>query len=460
MRLRIQNLGPVRHASVTVKPLTVFVGPNSTGKTWTATALGAILGQHGWERYMDRYLEGQADADFPLLDQAAADLVRRGSASLSMLQFTQRYALRYFDDVARQSVHWLNEYLRSSEIDFSGTTLRLEGLDRKRLRQRVLHAPAYKSLMTLGKEGRKVHVEKLPGDSWLQVFTEGEGRAPAKRDQRLLRVRFQLAAFMLLHRAVHRNTWFFPTERASFLDLAFQSGAKAAEAEIDVRGDSPDVDGEKVAWIPPMGVTAFFQQMRVLGSKRHSVKDSHYSALADVLAERVLGGSVTLSGDGSTQRQRVLFSDGSAELELSAASSMIKELAPLVLYLRHQAEPGDCLIIDEPEMNLHPEAQCKLVEFLAMLVNTGLNVLFTTHSPYMVDHLKNLMEAAAQPDDGDALAQRFFLGDSMAFIAQEKISIYLFQDGTAKSILDEEGAVDWRTFSRVSDRINEIYLSL
>lgn len=34
---------------------------------------------------------------------------------------------------------------------------------------------------------------------------------------------------------------------------------------------------------------------------------------------------------------------------------MVKELSPLVLYLRYLARAGELLIIDEPEMNLHPE---------------------------------------------------------------------------------------------------------
>ena len=36
------------------------------------------------------------------------------------------------------------------------------------------------------------------------------------------------------------------------------------------------------------------------------------------------------------------------------------------------------IVIDEPEMNLHPEAQAQLMELLTMLVNCGLNVLITT----------------------------------------------------------------------------------
>jgi predicted ATPase len=69
------------------------------------------------------------------------------------------------------------------------------------------------------------------------------------------------------------------------------------------------------------------------------------------------------------------------EIDLYNASSSIKQLAPLLLYLRYRASKGDFLVIDEPEMNLHPESQAKLLEALSILVNLGVRILFTTHSP-------------------------------------------------------------------------------
>jgi hypothetical protein len=99
------------------------------------------------------------------------------------------------------------------------------------------------------------------------------------------------------------------------------------------------------------------------------------------------------------------------------------------------------------------------MELLAMLVNAELQVLFTTHSPYMIDHLTNLMKASKSKNKV-ALKDKFYLKNEEAFISQDKVSVYLFQDGTTKNILREDGLVDWDTFSKVTDEINNLYYEI
>ena len=182
---------------------------------------------------------------------------------------------------------------------------------------------------------------------------------------------------------------------------------------------------------------------------------SEYIGLAEILENDILGGKVNI--DNSDFGQEILYQPSeNVKLEMTVSSSMVKELAPLVLCLRYFAVPNELLIIDEPEMNLHPAAQVQIIEFLAMLVQAGLKVLITTHSPYIVDHLSNLMKAAKY-EDKESLKERFYLERTEAFIPQEKVSVYLFEDGTVKNILHENGRIDWGTFGNVSDDISHIF---
>ena len=101
----------------------------------------------------------------------------------------------------------------------------------------------------------------------------------------------------------------------------------------------------------------------------------------------------------------------------------------------------------------------EIIEFLAMLVNAGLHVLITTHSPYIVDHLANLMQAAKH-DDKEPIDKLFYLEQRNAFIPQAQVSIYLFEEGTAKNIVDEDGIIDWSTFGHVSSDVSSMFPQL
>lgn len=72
-------------------------------------------------------------------------------------------------------------------------------------------------------------------------------------------------------------------------------------------------------------------------------------------------------------------------------------------YTLHSSEPGDVIILDEPELSLHPEAQKSLYKLLVELSRTR-QIILATHSPYMVNW-KELANGAslfrlAQGNDG------------------------------------------------------------
>lgn len=72
-------------------------------------------------------------------------------------------------------------------------------------------------------------------------------------------------------------------------------------------------------------------------------------------------------------------------------SSSVKSLSDIYFWLKHYAKKGELLMIDEPEISLHPENQVKLARLLVKLVNAGIKVWITTHSDYIVKELNNLL---------------------------------------------------------------------
>lgn len=64
------------------------------------------------------------------------------------------------------------------------------------------------------------------------------------------------------------------------------------------------------------------------------------------------------------------------------------------------------LIIDEPEVNLHPKWQIFYAEIVCELVSMGVDIIITTHSPYIIDALKHYSDKTGI-DNQFYLTERF-----------------------------------------------------
>jgi len=110
------------------------------------------------------------------------------------------------------------------------------------------------------------------------------------------------------------------------------------------------------------------------------------------------------------------------KLPLMRTSSMVSELAPVVLYVRHLVHPGDLFIIEEPESHLHPEMQAELARELARLVLLGVRVLVTTHSEWFLEQIGNLVRRSDLP-----MGKRSGLPDADVSLRADQVGAWLFK---------------------------------
>ncbi|MFN6517327.1 MAG: AAA family ATPase [Nostoc sp. CreGUA01] len=472
MKVEIYNLGVIQKAEIDLKPLTVFIGGNGTGKTWTAYTLASILGHHGFKKYLKSYIDGKTHQKYPIIDLAIEKFLEEGNVCIDLINFAQEYAEIYINDVSFSSHSWMKTFLATEFGAFEKMNVKFNLADTQAKIFENIRKSALERQISFGSQGKQsLRILKELGEDSIYFYIISEDNFVKELPKRVFREFLLQEIFQIIHRAFYSYVYIFPTERTTFITFPFSIKKEIINLEnvdeienFQKKIKINDIVSDKKVKNQSAAVQSLIEILANAYIKTSAEREeeiektpetSVYIRLAEILEEKILQGGIDINESGLGNE--IIFQPGdNIKLEMTVASSMIKELAPLVLCLRYLAEPDELLIIDEPEMNLHPAAQVEMSEFLAMLVQAGLNVLITTHSPYIVDHLANLMQAAKYQDK-ESIKHRFYLEQTEAFIPQEKVSVYLFEDGTAKNILNEEGRIDWGTFGDVSDDISHIF---
>ena len=419
-RLTVKNFGPIVEAAVELRPLTVFVGPSNTGKSYLAILIYALHKCFAAERpdtprfaYPRWTLRRSAfDIEAPqavwkaLDDWASAyapkeplaplpsnvtrlirSLIERpkGLDELIASEVTRCFGIEELYDMHRRPGHSDTTVDLLMPIKGNGGESRCElHLTRKSADFRgVFHdvqvpvvtneAPEYPLLW---------RIERL--------LTEGD--QPRKRHLRILLAELAEYEFRYFLEPLFTNAHYLPAGRTGVMH-AHQVVVGTLVQSATTAGLRPSTQVPRLS-----GVLAdFLNQLIEIGSvdRRHR---EPLVALAETLETNVLQGAVR------TGRSETGYPDFSyrprgwlSDLPLMRASSMVSELAPVVLYLRHVVRQGDVLIIEEPESHLHPAMQTALARELARMVRAGVRVIVTTHSEWFLEALANLVRLSGLP---------------------------------------------------------------
>lgn len=178
------------------------------------------------------------------------------------------------------------------------------------------------------------------------------------------------------------------------------------------------------------------------------------------LAE-ILGGELQWEGE----RVAVRCADGRI-IPISALSSGQQELFPLFIAFgvldrfsdRKDKERSELTIIEEPEAHLFPSAQSRLIQGLVGFSNTGhggRRILLTTHSPYVLAKINNLIKAGQLER---TLPKEQHAGLNRAIPKKSRISLnsaraYAIIGDAVVSIIDNDGLINAEYLDDVSSDI-------
>ena len=116
---------------------------------------------------------------------------------------------------------------------------------------------------------------------------------------------------------------------------------------------------------------------------------------------------------------------------------------PIVLVLKYYDRIKNKIktfLIEEPELNLFPKTQQELITYLVEnMVTVGNVFLLTTHSPYILTSLNNLMYAyKVGKANKDEVENKIKIPEKYWLNPQDICVYQLLTDGTCENIIDEE----------------------
>ena len=373
LKIRVRNLGVLKQAEFSVGDFTIICGKNNTGKTHVTYALYGFL--ESWRSMLPN----------TIVDKKAVEtLLKDGVVRIDIQHYTAR-APRILSQSCIKYSKQLPRFLAANSKLFQETIFDISVPDY----DISSVAPTIKN--TISTENSEIISFTKTKNSTELVVSRLVDQAKVKIPVAVIADVVSDVICTILYSRLFPNPFIVSAER---------TGAAIFRRELDFARNRLLDEMKKDQKIDPLEllftiykdyalpVKKDVEFARNLGStvKENSFVAEKHPNILDDFAD-------ILGGDYLVARDELYFKPkgSAAKLSMNESSSSVRSLLDIGLYLRHVAQKGDVLMVDEPELNLHPCNQRRIVRLFARLVNVGIKVFITTHSDYIIKELNTLI---------------------------------------------------------------------
>ena len=134
------------------------------------------------------------------------------------------------------------------------------------------------------------------------------------------------------------------------------------------------------------GGTYFLEHVKSLEAALEITEDNNNADLeVEKLIKEILGGEIKKENG-----ELFFVRENGIKTHMKNTSSGVKQVAIIQTLLNNnELEPNSFLIMDEPEVNLHPEWQIKFAKILVLLVKElDLSIYIASHSPFFIEAIE------------------------------------------------------------------------
>jgi len=179
---------------------------------------------------------------------------------------------------------------------------------------------------------------------------------------------------------------------------------------------------KKYSFKKPFTLDDLYKKIKLKLKKETSLNQEKF---VDSLKEIIDGEFVSHS------TKEIVFKRGDREFDINSVATGIKSFGLVQLLIKNNHLTKDSiLILDEPEVHLHPKWQLEMAKIIVELVKNSVKVVVNSHSPYMIEALKRYSEVAE---------------------IEEKTNFYLAENGYIKQIENSNSLTLEQIFEKLSE---------
>ncbi len=422
-RLYIENFGKIKSANIQVKPLTLLVGDNNSGKSYLLSLIWKVQNLYLFDSFF-LILKEKKSREYSLLYEKIFLTIKKAidsevttfSVSTKELEKIWNYL---FENGKEKLIRNLFNY-NNMEIG----KLELE-LEEKEI------------FITISKKIDRISINYMVENGRASEFS-------AHRERMEELERREEIIFLIINRLlldVIRNGYdgeaiYLPAARTGFMlskDIINQVARKNT-FDLMIGND----EGEKVNLQPfPKPIIHFLDSLESLRIDN----EIEYEGIAQIvqwIEEDMVKGRIQYRQLGNKEIQYVPYGKEQG-IPLRTSSAVVTELTPLVLLLKYGKIRSLCY--EEPEMCLHPQLQLEMGKLLIRLVNNDINIITTTHSDIILQHVNNMCRAfrLANADESGQVKEKLnqfeLIKEDLIDISQ--VAVYQLTDHGSFSTVEE-----------------------
>lgn len=444
--MKFINLGPIKSGEIELNNLTIFCGRNNQGKTYVSYALYGIIDTFS-ELVNDIFSEDEINY-----------LIKNQKMQYEKTIFIDRISNKIYSNFEDRKKKILKRTFRVEEDLFINTEI---NISIEEIRSLLIN---YENVNEMQANiSNEVTINLKFEDKTVSIIFYGDVEKTSLDNDDISHI---LDEFIRKYVSTILSIFYIPAERIglnvfrtqlneSKLDTldAMSSLIQFNNIKGNIKNDFRKETLKKVINVfseqstsYPKPINDYLKYINAIDI--YGTSDENESA--SFIREKILNGKFNINSTNNQTFFRLKYGNKRYKKDLipiQVTSSSIKSLYGLDHLLDHiDKYKKNFILIDEPEMNLHPENQLQVAELLNKMIQSGLNIIISTHSDFLLRKVQNLI-LKNQLDDLEGLNEK-------------NVSLYEFKDRTINKINILEDDVIFDNFNSTIEMLENEYLDL